>query len=135
MIFGINGIALIAPTTVDDNHKTAVAPATYVITCPLFSVSSHLSETDFTTSFASNLSAALTINDPDLLPFLLEVLNDCAYVVCCHKNERITDTHTHIRKNIIYILVYVINTIDATTPPPPPPPPPTTEFYYITPLQ
>ena len=57
MIFGNNGMALIAPTTVEDNHNATVAPATYVITWPLFSVSSHFSETVFTSSFVSNFSA------------------------------------------------------------------------------
>ena len=63
MIFGNNGTTLIAPTSVEDNHTTAVAPATYVITVDLFSVSSHLSAIVANTSSALNFSARAIVVD------------------------------------------------------------------------
>jgi len=42
---------------VEDNHNAAVAPAAYVITVALFSVSSHLSAMVVRTSSALNFSA------------------------------------------------------------------------------
>ena len=72
MTFGNNGMALIAPTTVEDNHNAAVAPATYVITWPLVSVSSHFSETVFTKSFVSIFSARPVTEE-----------DRCVTTVCC----------------------------------------------------
>jgi len=71
MIFGKSGTALMAPTKVEDNHTAAVAPATYVITVDLFSVSSHLSAIVFNTSSELNFSARMDTSRVDTRPEII----------------------------------------------------------------
>ena len=49
---------MMAPTTVPESHTSAAAPATYVTTADLFSVSSHLSAMVLSTSSVLILESA-----------------------------------------------------------------------------